>query len=95
MLSILFITLIYGYHIFRSLFLQLQSVHSSILTQYSTVRSSYSYSISGKRKKDYEAVFRSLKELLAENGIEIKAQESVLDFEAAVWKVMIIFIIII
>jgi hypothetical protein len=51
--------------------------------------------MSGKRKKDYEAVFRSLKELLAENGTEIKAQESVLDFEAAVWKVMIIFIIII
>ena len=51
--------------------------------------------MSGKRKKDYEAVFLVLKELLTENGAEIKAQEFMLDFEAAVWKVMIFFIIII
>ena len=31
--------------------------------------------MSGKRKKDYEAVFLALKELLTENGAEIKGND--------------------
>jgi hypothetical protein len=42
--------------------------------------------MSGKRKKDYVAVFSSILELLTPLG-EPRVEEFMMDFEAAMWQV--------
>ena len=43
--------------------------------------------MSGKRKKDYVAVFAAVLELLSQDGKQPKVMEFMMDFEAAMWQV--------
>lgn len=43
--------------------------------------------MSGKRKKDYAAVFAAILELLSQDGNQPKVKEFMMDFEAAMWQV--------
>jgi hypothetical protein len=43
--------------------------------------------MSGKRKKDYAAVFAAILDLLSQDGTHPKVQEFMMDFEAAMWQV--------